>query len=378
MDMLKVGIIGYGYWGPNLTRNFAELPASEVIAIADMKDEQLKRAQAKYPNVILTRDYRDFFNLDLDAVVVSTPPATHYPIAKECLEHGLNVLVEKPMTLNSQQAEQLVELADARELVLMVGHTFEYNSAVHALKSYIDSGELGDIYYIDAARLNLGLFQRDSNVLWDLAPHDISILLFLLGQNPVSISAHGGSCVFDGTYDVAYMNLIFPNNVSAYIHVSWLDPCKVRRITVVGSKKMAVLNDVENEQKIKIYDKGVDSPAYTNNFGEFQCNYRSGDILIPKIRFVEPLRQECQVFIERCQIRQREVGSLALSKAHTAAGSESGYSQQNCLIDPNCKVCFGDHNGSYSCGRDGLRVIKILEAAQHSMNNGSTQEVIQW
>lgn len=378
MDTLKVGIIGYGYWGPNLTRNFAELPPSEVIAIADMREEQLKRAQAKYPNVILTKDYRDFFNLDLDAVVVSTPPATHYGIARDCLEHSLNVLVEKPITLKSEQAEQLVELADANGLVLMVGHTFEYNSAVHALKGYIDSGELGDIYYIDAARLNLGLFQRDSNVLWDLAPHDISILLFLLGQNPVSVGAQGMSCVFGGTYDVAYLNLVFPNNISAYIHVSWLDPCKVRRITVVGSKKMAVLNDVENEQKIKIYDKGVDAPAYTNDFGEFQCNYRSGDILIPKIRFVEPLRQECQVFIDRCQIRQHKGATAMLSEAVTEVGSKPEQIQQNCLIDPNCKVCSGDHGGSYSCGRDGIRVIKILEAAQHSMTNGQVHEVIKW
>jgi predicted dehydrogenase len=378
MDTLKVGIIGYGYWGPNLTRNFAELPVSEVIAIADTKEEQLQRAQAKYPQVILTKNYRDLFALDLDAIVISTPPATHYEIARDCLEHGLNVLVEKPLTLNSQQAQHLVEFADARGLVLMVGHTFEYNSAVHALKSYIDSGELGDIYYIDAARLNLGLFQRDSNVLWDLAPHDISILLFLLDQNPISVGARGVSCVFDGTFDVAYLNLVFPNNISAYIHVSWLDPCKVRRITVVGSKKMVVLNDVENEQKIKVYDKGVDAPTYTNGFGEFQCNYRSGDILIPKIRFVEPLRQECQVFIERCQVRQRKAAGISLAGNLSAVESEPSSTHLNCQIDPNCKVCFGEQHGPYSCGRDGLRVIKILEAAQHSMNHGQIQEVIQW
>jgi predicted dehydrogenase len=378
MDRLKIGIIGYGYWGPNLTRNFAEIPASEVVAIADMKEDQLKRAQAKYPNVILTKDYHDLFNLGLDAVVVSTPPATHYGIAKECLERGLNVLVEKPITLNSQHAEELVELADEKKLVLMVGHTFEYNSAVHALKSYIDSGELGDIYYIDAARLNLGLFQRDSNVLWDLAPHDISILLFLLGQNPTSVSAQGVSCVFNGTYDVAYLTLHFPNNLSAYIHVSWLDPCKVRRITVVGSKKMAVLNDVENEQKIRIYDKGVDAPAYTDGFGEFQCSYRSGDIVIPKIRFVEPLRQECQVFIDKCLTVQREQAAVAMPEAVATAGGNATSAQQDCLIDPYCKTCSGEHRAAYSCGRDGLRVIKILEAAQHSITNGQMQEVIKW
>ena len=221
----------------------------------------------------------------------------------------------------------------------MVGHTFEYNAAVHALKKYIDSGELGDIYYLDAARLNLGLFQRDSNVLWDLAPHDISILLYLLGTKPVSVSAQGTHCVFKGIYDVAYLNMLFPNNIPAYVHVSWLDPCKVRRITVVGSKKMAVYNDIENEQKIKIYDKGVDAPPYTNGgFDEFQCNYHSGDITIPNIRFTEPLRQECQHFLES----------------------------------------IVNHTNPISSGRDGLEVVKILETAQHSMTNGQTHEVLSW
>ena len=339
MNATKIGIIGYGYWGPNLARNFSELSCSDLTAIADLKEERLIQASQKYPQIIVKQDYRDLFDLGLDAVVVSTPPATHYLIAKECLEHNLHVLVEKPITLKSKEAEELVELANANGLTLMVGHTFEYNSAVHALKKYIDSGELGDIYYLDAARLNLGLFQQDSNVMWDLAPHDISILLYLLGKKPISVSAQGMPCVYAGIVDVAYLNLIFPDNISAYIHVSWLDPCKVRRITVVGSKKMAVYNDIESENKIKIYDKGVDSPAYTNGgFGEFQCSYHSGDITIPNIRFSEPLRQECQHFID----------SIA------------------------------NHTEPCSSGRDGLQVIKILEAAQHSISNGQTHEVIAW
>ena len=319
MSVTKVGIIGYGYWGPNLTRNFYEIPSADLVAIADLNEERLKQATLKYPQIISKHNHQELFDLGLDAVVVATPPATHYQIAKECLEHGLHVLVEKPMTLNSEDAEKLVELADSKGLTLMVGHTFEYNSAVHTLKKYIDSGELGEIYYLDAARLNLGLFQRDSNVLWDLAPHDISILLYLLGKKPISVSAQGAPCVFEGIYDVAYINMIFPGNISAYIHVSWLDPCKVRRITVVGSKKMAVYNDIENEQKIKIYDKGVDPPAYTNGgFGEFQCNYHTGDITIPNIRFTEPLRQECQHFID----------------------------------------CIVNHTEPCSCGRDGLEVVR--------------------
>jgi predicted dehydrogenase len=335
-----MGVIGYGYWGPNLVRNLYEIPSSDLIAVADLKEERIKRAQLKYPQITLTKNYQDLFAMDLDAVVISTPPKTHYPIAKECLQNNLHVLVEKPMTLNGQHAEELVELASKNNLRLMVGHTFEYNSAVHALKKYIDSGELGDIYYVHAARLNLGLFQQDSNVLWDLAPHDISILLYLLDQVPTSVSTHGMSCVFDDNYDVAYMHLTFSNSINAVIHVSWLDPSKVRKVTVVGSKKMAVYDDMDNEGKIKLFDKGVDgAPPYnTNGFGEFHVNYRSGDIIIPKINYVEPLRAECEHFMD-CVENQ---------------------------VEPE------------SCGHSGLRVIKVLEAANQSMINGAKKEVIQW
>jgi len=308
------------------------------VAVADLNDERLKQATAKYPQILAKHSYQELFELNLDAVVVATPPATHFKVAKDCLEHNLHVLVEKPMTLKSEDAEELIKVAKTRDLTLMVGHIFQYNTAVHALKKYIDSGELGQIYYIDAARLSLGLFQPNSNVMWDLAPHDISILLYLLGKRPISVSAHGMACVFDGISDVAYLNLNFPDNVSAYVHVSWLDPCKVRRITVVGSKKMAVFNDVDTENKIKIYDKGVETPEYTNGFGEFQCNYHSGDITIPNIRFAEPLRQECQHFIDS----------------------------------------IVNHSEPNSCGREGMEVIKILEAAQHSMSNGQAHEVIAW
>lgn len=340
MVKTKVGIIGYGYWGPNLARNFYELSSTNLVAIADLNEERLKQVKSKYPQVIATHDYRELFDLDLDAVVVATPPATHHRIAKECMEHNLHVLIEKPMTLKSEDAEELIKLADAKNLTLMVGHIFSYNSAVHALKKYIDSGELGEIYYIDSARLSLGLFQPNSNVLWDLAPHDISILLYLLGEKPISVSAHGNPCVFDKIVDVAYLNLIFPNKIPAYVHVSWLDPCKVRRVTVVGSKKMAVYNDIENEQKIKIYDKSVNvPPAYTDGgFDEFQCSYHSGDITIPNIRIAEPLRQECQHFID----------------------------------------CVVNHTKPHSSGQEGWEVVKILEAAQYSMSNGQTHEVISW
>ncbi|MBE0685923.1 MAG: Gfo/Idh/MocA family oxidoreductase [Anaerolineaceae bacterium] len=339
MDAIKTGVIGYGYWGPNLTRNLFELAGSDLVAVADLSDERLNQARTRYPLLRLTKDYQEFFDLGLNAVVIATPPETHYLITRECLEHGLNVLVEKPFTLKSVHAEELIRLAEEKDLTLMVGHTFEYNSAVHALKKYIDSGFLGKVYYLDAARLSLGLFQKETNVLWDLAPHDISILLYLLGKRPISVSAQGTTCVFTGVHDVVYLNLKFPENITAHLHLSWLDPCKVRRITAVGSKKMVVYNDIENDAKIKIYDKGIDlDPDDVTGFGEFHYNYRTGDITIPNIRFTEPLRQECQHFLDS----------------------------------------IVNHTEPCSSGREGWEVVKILEAAQYSLMNGQSPEVIQW
>jgi predicted dehydrogenase len=337
MKPLRIGAIGSGYWGPNLIRNFVELADSELIAVADLNEARLAYIKERYPTVQVTRNYRDLFSLKLDAVVVATPPATHYQLVSDCLEHDLNVLVEKPITLNSAHAEELVHLADARGLKLMVGHTFEYNTAVEMLRRLIESGELGQIYYIDTVRVNLGLFQRDLNVLWDLAPHDISILLYLLGETSLSVSAQGTSCVLDGVQDVAYLNLTFANNILAHVRVSWLDPSKTRRITIVGSKKMVIYDDVETIEKIKIYDKGVKPPPYTDNFGEFQFGYRHGDVVIPHIHFVEPLRQECQHFLDSIK-----------------------------------------HNRTpRSDGRVGLNVVRVLEAAQRSLKNGgASQDVI--
>jgi predicted dehydrogenase len=337
MEIIKIGAIGCGYWGPNLIRNFVENPSSDVIIVADLKKERLSKIKVSYPNLEVTKNYRDLFDKDLDAVIVATPPATHYSLAKECLEHGLNVLVEKPITLNSHQAEELIEISKEKDLVLMVGHTFEYNSAVHTLRNLIESGELGQIYYVDAARLNLGLFQRDLNVLWDLAPHDVSILNYILNRTPISVSAHGMSFVNEGVHDVAYMNMVFPDHILAHIHVSWLDPCKVRRVTVVGSKKMVVYNDIESLEKIRIYDKGVEKPPYTTTFGDFQFSYRYGDVVIPNIRFSEPLQKECQHFLD----------------------------------------CISNHSVPQTDGEAGLKVVKIIEAAQRSINeNGKHQEVI--
>jgi predicted dehydrogenase len=338
MEKIRVGIIGSGYWGPNLIRNLSALQMSEVVGVSDLREDRLQSLRTSYPGMFLTTNYQELLNLNLDAMVIATPPVTHYQLAKESLEHDLHVLVEKPITTSSNQAEELIELANKKDRVLMVGHTYIFNNAVHELKRMMDDGVVGKILYVDTARLNLGLFQGDMNVLWDLAPHDISIINFILGSDPVSVEVYGSDCVFKGVHDVVYMSLLFPNDILAHIHVSWLDPCKVRRVTVVGSRKMVVYNDLEPLEKIKVYDKGVEVPDYPSNFGEFQCSYRYGDIVIPNLKFIEPLRQECQHFID----------------------------------------CIVNQTHSISSGVDGLRVVRILEAAQDCLVNSHHRQVLTW
>lgn len=334
-DDIRIGVIGCGYWGPNLVRNFVELPKADLVVVSDLRNERLRFIQHTYPQVQVVNDYHELFNINLDAIIIATPPVTHFEIAKEVILHGLHVLIEKPMTLNSVHAQILIDMARQRDLVLMVGHAFEYNVAVQTLRTMISNGDLGAIRYIDSARLNLGLYQNGTNVLWDLAPHDISILCYILDMEPLAVCAQGAHCIVSNVYDVVYMNLIFPENILAHVHVSWLDPYKVRRVTAVGSKKMVIFNDIENE-KIKIIDKGVNTPADASTFTDFQYSYRNGDILVPYIRFVEPLRQETQHFID----------------------------------------CITNHISPITNGEDGLRVVKVLEAAQRSLENNSREEAI--
>jgi predicted dehydrogenase len=339
MDQVNVGIIGCGYWGPNLVRNFFDLPSVNLVAVSDLKQDRLTKIRSAYNSIYTTQNYEELFKMDLKALVIATPPPTHHTIATKCLDNGINVLVEKPITLKSEDAKDLCDLARTNDLTLMVGHTFEYNPAVHALRDLMESGDMGDIHYIDTARLNLGLFQRGLNVLWDLAPHDISILLYLLRQNPICVSSHGMSCVLEKVHDVVYLNLTFPNGVLAHVHVSWLDPCKVRRVTVVGSKKMVVYNDIEMQEKLRIYDKGVDSPPRgTTQLEETTFSYRYGDITIPNIKMAEPLKQECLHFIDCVQNKKEPISS----------------------------------------GEEGYRVVKILEAAQRSLVDSGHKEVIEW
>jgi predicted dehydrogenase len=335
---LKIGIIGIGYWGPNLARNFAEANNATLAGIADLDDKRLNSMRARFPNAHITKNYREFFALGFDAVVIATPPKTHYKIAKDCLENGLHVMVEKPITLDVDDAVELNKLAAEKNLRLMTGHTFIYNPAVRAIRNYITSGELGEIYYIDTVRTNLGLFQLEADVMWDLAPHDISIANYLLGSSPKTVSAEGGSYIMRsyGLHDVVYMHLKYPGDIIANIRVSWLDPNKTRKLTIVGSKKMLVYDDIETIEKIRIYDIGVEALPYTDNYGEFQCSYRYGDVSIPRIKWVEPLKVECQHFVD----------------------------------------CILNGDTPETDGIAGLHVVQTLEAGKRSLISGKPEEVV--
>lgn len=294
-----LGVIGCGYWGPNLVRNFNQLPTSAVKFCCDLDKGRLKHMQALYPNLKVTTRYEDLVeDPEVDAVAIATPVSQHFPIAKACLEGGKHVLVEKPLTGKIAEAEELVSLADKRELVLFTGHTFVYNAAVLKMKELIESRELGEIYYVSSVRVNLGLFQEDINVIWDLAPHDISIMNYLFGCDPVTVCTHAKSYIRAGIEDVAFVVLQYPDNMIAHIQVSWLDPCKIRRTTLVGSNKMLVYDDTSTLEKIRVYDKGVSIQPHYDTFGEFQLAYRFGDIIVPKINDVEPLKSECGHFVD--------------------------------------------------------------------------------
>jgi predicted dehydrogenase len=265
----------------------------------DLNKERLRHVSQLYPSVEVTTSVDHVVeDPEVDAVLVATPVSTHHPISMRLLEAGKHVLVEKPMAANIAEAEDLTRLAHDRGLVLMAGHTFLYTAAVNKMKELVASGELGHIYYISTTRVNLGLFQEDINVVWDLAPHDVSILNYILGSEPESVSATGQAYIQDGIEDVAFLHLRYPGEVVAHTHVSWLNPDKIRRITVVGSKKMLVYDDVSTLEKIRVYDKGVTVQPHYDTFGEFQLSYRFGDIYTPRLDDNEPLKNECQHFVQ--------------------------------------------------------------------------------
>lgn len=331
---VKIGIVGLGYWGPKLARNFHDLPGVELSFAADLNDSRLFNLQKLYPEVSFTNDYDVMLQSDIDAVVIATPVSTHYPLAKKALLAKKHVMVEKPITKDSFQAKNLIELAKVNNLTLMVGHTFEYNPAVEAIREIIQSNELGQIYYINSTRVNLGLLQPDINVMWDLAPHDLSLIGFILDSNPTKVSALGR--IYINTYknlpEVVHMNITYENGVFANLRVSWLDPVKQRRLTVVGSKKMLVYDDISDD-KVVIFDKGVEVPPYSVTEDEFVASYRQGPETSYPINWSEPLRAECNEFID----------------------------------------CIRTGKISRTSGEDGLMVVKILETAQISLDNGGVE-----
>src|SRR5437660_6770513 len=290
MTDLRFGVIGWGYWGPKIARNLDSLPHSMVAMVADMDAHRLATSAENLSSVRLTTQAEDIFHSDADGVVIATPVRTHYRLAKEALLHGKHVLVEKPLTANVAEAEELAELAAQQQRVLMVGHTCEYNPAVKELRKMVQSGDLGKIYCVEAERLNLGLFRYDINVIWDLAPHDVSILLYLLDKSPEQIKVQAHAHLQSRIHDIAHLDFGYADGMTAHIHVSWLHPCKVRRVTVIGDKRMAVYDDTNPSEMIKIYNKGADVHA------DPVVSYRFGAITIPHIDWVEPLHLECEDF----------------------------------------------------------------------------------
>jgi predicted dehydrogenase len=326
VDQIGVACVGAGYWGKNLVRTFHDLPQADLRTCCDLDAERLGDMGTRYPGLSVTQDYDRVLGDDaISAVVLASPATEHYEMARLALESGKHTYVEKPMTLKAADAEDLIRLADSRGLVLMVGHLMEYHPAVNVLKGLVEQGTLGDVYYLYLQRLNLGIIRRDENALWSLGPHDISIALYLLDSDPVSVTAVGQPYLQAGVEDVVFCNLHFSNGAMAHIQVSWLDPNKVRRTTVVGSEKMVVFDDMEPAEKVRIYDKGVVGRDFSS-YGEW-LTIRSGDITIPKVDTAEPLKIECQHFLD----------------------------------------CVRSGEKPRSDGHDGLRVVKVLEAADRSI-----------
>jgi len=325
---MNIGVIGLGYWGPNLVRNFLSTEGVRKVYAADISQARIRSASKKFPSVTYTDNYRDLIlSKEVDAIAIATPVSTHYPLAKEALLNGKHVILEKPMTRKVSEAQELVEIAHRRNLTLMVDHTFIYTGAVRKIKQLISDGEIGDLLYFDSVRVNLGLFQHDVNVIWDLATHDISIMQHIINQKPISVAAFGATH-YNGVEDVAYVVVNFDNDIIAHFHVNWLAPVKVRQILIGGSRKMIVYDDVEPSEKVKVYDKGVD---VTTEEGVYQMlvQYRTGDMYSPKLDSTEALSLLASHFVE----------------------------------------CIEHSKTPVTNGEAGLGVVRILEAAEKSINN---------
>lgn len=332
--MITVGVIGYGYWGPNLVRNFAEVRGARVGFVTDLRRERLEIASTRYPYIRTSTDHRDLIaDPQIDAVVIATTVATHYDLAMAALTAGKHVLVEKPFTSTAEQAQQLIDAAVRRGLVLMVDHTFVYTPAVTKMRELAAARELGDIYYYDSVRINLGLFQHDVNVLWDLAVHDLSIMDYVLAQQPVAVSATGLSHVPGQPENIAYMTMFFEGNLIAHVHANWLAPVKVRRTLLGGSKRMVVFDDLEASEKIKVYDRGISINPSPENVYQMLVGYRTGDMWAPQLDVREALHAEATHFVE----------------------------------------CIEQRKAPFTDGHAGLRIVRLLEAATQSMaSHGNT------
>jgi predicted dehydrogenase len=325
---INIGVVGCGYWGPNLIRNFRGLQDCRMKVICDQDQNRLKQLKALYPEVNTETDYEKLLqDKNLDAIIIATPVRFHYKMAKASLEAGKHTFIEKPMASSSAECEELNQIAEDMGLTLMIGHTFLYSSPVRKIKEIIKSGDIGTIQYISSRRLNLGLYQKDINVAWDLAPHDISIILDIMGEPPTSVNCRGNCHITPGIEDVTNMALTFGNNQLATIQNSWLDPRKVREMTIVGTRRMIVYDDVEPLEKIKIYDARVDRPPHYNTFAEFTYSYHYGDIYVPYVKQEEPLKIECQHFLD----------------------------------------CINTGAVPISNGRHGLELVRILEASSESL-----------
>lgn len=325
---IGVGVVGCGYWGPNLIRNFRFLQDCTLKSICDLNTDRLRHLTGLYPGVQAETDYNQLLqDPALDAIVIATSVRFHYPMAKASLSAGKHTMIEKPMAASVAECEELIALAKSKGLVLMVGHTFLYSPAVRMIKEIVDRKDIGEIQYISARRLNLGLFQKDINVAWDLAPHDLSIILYIMGESPHSINCRGAAHITPGVEDVTSMNLHFTQQRSALVHSSWLDPKKVREMTIVGSERMIVYDDLAAQEKIKIYDVHVKRPRHYDTFAEFHYAYHYGDIYSPFIKQEEPLKTECQHFLD----------------------------------------CIRNDRTPITSGMKGLDVVKILEASSASL-----------
>jgi predicted dehydrogenase len=329
----SVAVVGCGYWGPNLIRNFNSLPNCELKAVCDMSKDRLAHMKRLYPATRTETDFDKLLTADIDAVAVATPVSLHFPLAKKSLLAGKHTFIEKPMAATAKECEELVGIAEKGNLTLMIGHTFLYTSPVRKIKQLVQSGDIGEIRYISARRLNLGLFQKDINVVWDLAPHDLSIISYIMGSDPCAVNCQGNAHVTPRVEDVANMSLFFAGNQFAMIHSSWLDPRKVRDMTIVGTKRMIFYDDLEPLHKIRVYDVRVETPPHYDTFAEFQYSYHYGDLYAPYIKQEEPLQVECRHFLD----------------------------------------CIRTGETPMTSGRAGWKLVRILEGADQSIKNGGTR-----